>query len=95
MPGKSRHGRGKYSLQSKKKKGRPSHPAALAQQPAVTQIHKPISSPNASVPLASVPDLMSEPTVSRYRYVAKELRAIGILAVVMLVILVVLALVLS
>ncbi len=91
MPGKSRRGRGKYSPQSKKRKGRPSRPSVLAQQPAVTQTHEPVSSPDASVPSAGVPTPMAKPAAVRYPYIATELWTIGILAGVMLIVLVVLA----
>ncbi len=95
MPGKSRRRRGKYLLQSKKKKGRPGRPAVLAQQPVVAQTHEPVSSPDASVPSASVPTPMVKPAAVRYPYIATELWTIGILAGVMLIVLVVLARVLS
>ena len=94
MPGKSRHSR-KHSFQSKKKKGRLSHLATVAQQPAVAQTHEPVSHPNASAPSASVPTPMAKPAAIQYPYVAAELRTISVLAGIMLIILVVLALVLS
>ena len=93
MPGKSQRRRGKYSAQSKKRKSRPSRPTMLAQQPAVAQTHESVSSPKVSVPSASVPTPMAEPASVRYPYIASELRTIGILAGIMLIVLVVLALV--
>jgi len=95
MPGKSRRGRGKYSIQSRKKKGRPRRPAMLAQQPAAVLTSEPVSSPKVSVPSASVPTPMAKPSLVWYPYIATELRTIAILAGIMLTILVVLALVLS
>jgi len=95
MPGKSRRRRGKYSPQSKKRKGRPNRPSVFAQQPAVAQTHEPVSSPDAPVPSASVPTPMVKPAAVRYPHIATELWTIGILAGVMLIVLVVLALVLS
>ena len=95
MPGKSRHRRGKYSIQSKKKKGKPSRLTMLAQQQAVAQTHEPVSSPIVSVPLVSVPAPVAKLAAIRYPYIATELRTIGILAGIMLIVLVVLALVLS
>ncbi len=95
MPDKSRRRQGKYSFQSKKRKGKPKRPTMLAQQPAVAQIHEPVSSPNVSVPSATVPTPMSKPASIRYPYIATELRTIGILTGIMLIVLVVLALVLS
>jgi len=95
MPGKSRRRRGKYSFQGKKKKGRPSRPTILTQQPAVAQTAEPVSSPSVSVPSASVPTPMAKPAAVQYPYIATELRTIGILAGIMLIVLIVLALVLS
>ena len=95
MPGKSRRRRGKHSFQSKKKKGRPYRPAIVAQQPAVAQTHEPVSSPSVPLPSASVPSPVVKPAAIWYPYIATELRTIGILAGIMLIVLVVLALVLS
>ena len=95
MPDKSRRERVKYSAQGKKKKGRPSRPTTLAQQPAVAQTHEPASSPKVPVAPASVPTPMAKPAAVHYPYIAAELRTIGILAGIMLIVLVVLALVLS
>ena len=88
MPAKSRRGRGKYSPQSKKGRGKLNRPAMPARQPAVTQNHEP-------APLARVPTPLVKPLANRYPYIATELRTIGILAGVMLIVLVALALVLS
>ncbi len=95
MPGKSRRKRKKYSIQSKRNKGRPSRPSVLGLQPAVAQTREPVSSPIVSVPSASVPTPVAKPAATRYPYIATELRTIGILAGIMLVILIVLAKVLS
>ena len=93
MPGKSRRKR-KYSIQSKKRKGGLSRPTVLAQQPAVTQTREPVASPDVSVPSAKVPTPMAKPAAVQYPYIATELRTIGILAGIMLIILAVLAVVL-
>ncbi len=95
MPGKLRRGRGKYSPQSKKKKGSPSRPAMLAQQPAVAQTDESVSSPAVSVPSARMPTPLAKPAADRYPYIATELRTIGVLAGIMLIVLTVLFLVLS
>ncbi len=95
MPSKSRRGRGKYSPQSKKRKDRPSRPAMPVQQSAVAQTRESVSSPDVSVPLARVLTPMAKPAAGRYPHIATELRTIGILAGIMLIVLVVLALVLS
>jgi len=91
MPSKSQHSKRKHSFQSKKKKGRRSHPNALAQRQADTQDDKPVTPPEVVAPPASTPTL---PTAIQYPYVLTELRRIGILAGIILAILVVLALVL-
>jgi len=95
MPSKSRHGRRKRSFQGKKKKGRRSPPGVVAQQQAVTEAHKPVAPPRVAAPSASAPAPTPVLTAVRYPYILTELRRIGILAGIMLVILVVLALVLS
>ena len=95
MPGKSRRRKGKYSLQKQKKKGRPSRPATVAQQPAVAQSHQLASSPSAPAPSTSVPTPMAKMDSARHQYIATELQTIGILAAIMLIILAVLAFVLS
>jgi len=95
MPGKSRRGRGKYSPQSKKKKDRLGRSATLARQPVVAQTHESVSSPDVSVPSVMVPTPVVKPAINEYPHIATELRIIGILAGVMLIVLVVLALVLS
>ena len=95
MPGKSRHRKGKHPLQSKKKKGRLSRPNIFAQQAAVAQTREPVSSPNVSVPSASIPTPMAKPAAVRHPYIATELWTIGVLAAIMLTVLAVLASVLS
>ena len=95
MPGKSRHGRRKRSFQGKKKKGRRSPPGIVAQQQADIQIDKPVAPPKVVTPSARAPTPTPALTAVRYPYILTELRRIGILAGIMLVILVVLVLVLS
>ena len=95
MPGKSRHGKGRHSRQSKKRKSsrrldlEKQHSSAMAAQ------QQTLAQPSEPAPLASVPTPVAKPVAIQYPYVAIELRRIGILAGIMLVILVVLALVLS
>ncbi len=95
MTGKSRRGKGKYSIQSKKKKGRSRRPPMLAQQPAAAQTPEPASSPKVPVPSTRVSAPMAKSALVRYPYIATELRTSVILAGLMLIVLVVLALVLS
>ena len=96
MPSKSRGGRGKRSPQGKKRgKSRQRFSATVAQQPAVAQAREPVPPSTVSAPLASVPTPAAKLATVRYPYIAAELRTIGILGGIMLIILVVLALVLS
>jgi len=88
MPKKSRRFK---VLQSKRKKLRQSPPATVAQQPVVTQTDKPVASAHPAS--TSIPKATSN--IARYPYVVAELRRIGILAGIVLVILTVLALTLS
>ena len=95
MPGKSRHGRAKHSPQSKKKKSKQHFLAPVAQQQVVAQTHEPVSRPEVSAPLVSLPTPMAKLTAVRHPHIVGELRTIGILAGIMLIILAILALVLS
>ena len=94
MPGKSRKSRAKRSFQSKKRKGLgPSHIAA--QQPAATPAPEPVVSSKAAAPAATVSAPVTKPAAIRYPFIATELRRIGILAGIMLVVLIVLVVVLA
>ena len=95
MSGKSRRERGKHPPQSKKRESRRRFLATVAQQQAVAQTYEPVSRPNVPAPSASVPAPMAKLAAVRYPHIATELRTIGILAGIMLIILVILALVLS
>jgi len=89
MPSKSRHGKKKHSFHSKKEKSRRT-PPVMQQQP-VSEIDKP-AAPKHVAPVAKAAAPASAGIATRYPYALIELRRIGILAGVMLVILVVLAL---
>ena len=95
MPGKLRHGKGKHPVRSKRKRSGHGSTAIAAQQPLISQTNEVVPKPEVSAPspITSAPSA----TVStvRYPYIVAELRRIGILTGIMLVILVVLALVLS
>ena len=95
MPGKSRRGRRRYPSRSKKGKARQVPSAIVAQRQAATQSYEPVSRPDVSAPSARLPTPMAVLTTVRYPYIFTELRRIGILAGIMLVILVVLALILA
>ena len=94
MPGKSRHRKGKHLPQSKKGKSRQRFSAPVAQQQAVAQTYEPVSRPGVPAPSVSVLTPVAKLAAARYPYIATELRTIGILAGIMLIILTILALVL-
>ena len=95
MSDKSRHGKGKHSFHSKRKKSRQHFSATAVQQGVALQTNKPAASPTLSAPSVNVPTPRTTLTTARYPYIVAELRRIGILAGITLVILIVLALVLS
>jgi len=93
MPGKSRHGKGKHPHHSKKSKAMMRQAGTRLQQQATAVAPKPAESVKApGVPKA---DATSEAvTTLRYPYVAGELKRIGILAGIIIVVLIVLSIVL-
>ena len=95
MPGKSKHGKGKYSVRSKKKRSGRGSVDGVAQEQLVSQTYEPVPQPEVSAPLPSTPTPPASVSAIRHPYITTELRRIGILAGITLVILVVLALVLS
>ncbi len=95
MPGKSQSRKGQYANQSKKKKSRSGRPAVPAQLSAIAQARQPVSPPNVPTAPASAPVPTAKLTPTQYPHIAGELRTIGVLAGIILIILVVLALVLS
>ena len=94
MPGKSRHGRQKVS-RSKRKKGKYDVSAVGAQQQVAAQTYEAVSHPEASPPAPSRPVTRSAPPTTSYPYIGAELKRVGILAGIILVILVILTSVLS
>jgi hypothetical protein len=94
MSGKSRHRRGRYTVKSKKKQGKRSPPAMVAQQPADTQVEKDVVAP----PELNAPSLNTStvtPAIIKYPHLNSELRKIGILAGITLATLIILSLVLG
>jgi len=89
MSGKS--GRRKQLARSKRKKGERSPSTEVARQPIVPTAHEAAVPIKVSVPLASVPSPKSTLTTVRHPHIVGELRRIGILAGIILVILVVIA----
>ncbi len=94
MTGKSGHKKGKHHT-SKKGKSRQRSAATTTQQPVATGTLESVSHPKVSAPPATVPTPAAKPTAARYPHIATELRTIGILAGITLIILVVLFLVLA
>ena len=80
MPAKSRR--------SRKKRGKPSTPVIVGQQPAVARTSE--SAPPSEVPRKPAP---AKITAVQHPYIFAEIRRIGILAGIILAILIVLALV--
>ena len=98
MPGKSQ--RGKAGHQSKKSKARQRAVTMPVQQQAVARPHEPAAADNIPAPVEKVRHTEKVRAAAasgtvRYPYVIAELKRIGILAGIILVILVVFAIVLS
>ena len=94
MPGKSRRGRGRH-LPRSKRKGRKVFSAPVAQPAAVGQAYEPAPEADRPVPAAKAPTPGATVTAAQHPNITAELRRIGILAGIILVILVVLALIFS
>jgi len=95
MPGKSRRGKGKYPVRSKRRRGGHGSLSTIVQQPPVSQANEPVPQPKVPVSSSRVSSPVATVSAVRYPFVVTELRTIGILAGIILVILVVLAFVLS
>ncbi len=93
MPGKSRYGRGKHPHHSKKSKAIKRQASAPLQQPAdaAPKPAAPVKAEPASKPTAP----LDAATMTRHLYIVDELKKIGILAGIIIVILIVLAIVLG
>ncbi len=92
MSGKSRSRKGKHLHQGKKRAEVRSLPATVAQHEAEAQTRELVSQPGVSAPPAGISTPMAKLAASRYPHVAVELRTIGILVGIILVILILLAL---
>ena len=95
MSGKSRHGKGSHHLRSKKSKAKQRSIASVAQPQVVARTPESAVPASASATSVKVPAPSAAPKTVRYPYITVELRRIGILGGILLVILIVLALVLS
>ncbi len=95
MPGKSRRGHSRHLPRSKRRKGGKSFSAPVAQPSAVAQSSEPAPEAALPVPSAKAPTPKATVTLAQHPNIAAELRRIGILAGIILVILVVLAMIFS
>ena len=96
MSGKSRKRKGRFQPQSKRKKGRRSHPVVLSQPEAAPPAEE--ATPPVEEKVTAVAEAAAAPpapTIVKNPEVVAELRRIGILAGTMLTALIILALVLS
>ncbi|MFC2066677.1 hypothetical protein ACFLUO_06460 [Chloroflexota bacterium] len=95
MPGKSRNSRGKNYPNSKKGKAKQRSAAGIVPQQVVAETPKAAAPPGVSAASVRVPLSKAKASVAKYPYITAELKRIGILAGIILVILIVLALILS
>ena len=95
MSGKSRVSKQKHITRSKRRKGKQTSSQPVAQQRAVTPTQEAVAPTEAAIHPVKVSAPKSALTAVPYPYIVGELRSIGILAGIVLVILVVLARVLS
>ncbi len=98
MPGKSKHRKKKYPVQSKQGNIRPGQPTAFTSPPAVMQNNQPAVSPGLPASPPRLSTLTAKTTAGQHSpintsYIITELRTIGILTGVMLIILIALGLV--
>ena len=95
MSGKSRLSKQKHTTRSERKKGRQSPSVTVIQQQAVAPAREAVVRSETGIPSVSVPISKATPVVVQHLYISGELRRIGIMAGIILVILVALAQVLS
>ncbi len=94
MPAKSKHGKGKHPHHSKKKKAIMRQAGSQPQpQPQATATAPKPAEP-ARVTAETKPARTQEAAVLRYPYVTEELKRIGILAGIIIVVLIVLSIIL-
>jgi len=94
MPGKSRHGKGKQ-YQSKKSKAKQRHASMAPHQQVAAAAPQPATPPREPAATTNEPAAPVTKAVSRYPYISSELRRIGILAGIIIVVLIILSQVLS
>ena len=94
MPSKSRRGHRKHQITSKKRREKQQFSASTTQQPINTHTRIPASPMSKVDSKVSISESSEAPATDKYAYVIAELKGIGILTGIILVILIVLALVL-
>ncbi len=95
MPGKSKHGKGKFAAQTKKrKKERTVRQAVITEQPVAVTPRVQESPTVVPVSEKNIPYTVAPPVTIKNPYIANELVTICIYAGILFVILIVLALVL-
>ena len=92
MP-KSRRGRGRHLPRGKRKKGRKAFSAPATQTPIAAQAYEPAPGADRPVPSVKTPIPRATVATTQATNIPAELRRIGILAGIIVVILVVLALI--
>jgi hypothetical protein len=94
MPAKSKHGKGKHPHQSRRSKAIQRQASSAIKQSAVAETQL----PTASIDITPVPKVRTESAIVKtmqYPFIVNELRRIGILAGIILVVLVILAIILT
>ena len=95
MPGKSQRGRGSHLSRSKRKKGGKGFSAPVVQPSAGAQESEPAPRADIYTPPAKTPTPRAKVTTAQHTNITAELRRIGIVGGIMLVILVAAALIFS
>ena len=91
MPSKSRRKRSKQSFHGKKRKGKLTPVLKTTEPATASQTGTPADPPTVTAPPVSKPAPAPTPTAASYPYVTSELKRIGIIAAIMIVVLVILS----
>jgi hypothetical protein len=94
MPGKSRHGKGRHPHYSKKSRAKQRQGATVLPQHVISDTSRPVTTASTPPP-SDASSSPAKPKAIQYPYITSELRSIGILAGIIIVILIVLAQILS
>ena len=94
MPGKSKHAKGRHPHHSKRSRAKQRQGATVFPPHVISDTSRPVTAVSAP-PLPDTPALSPKAKVIKFPYITSELRRIGILAGIIIVILIVLAQILS